>query len=404
MRRLVFPRSATRPDATKPREAITSSPPPDPAHDSAAIGAEVAFRLVERGDLTDAEIASMLDLLAKAFGRWPKVAPGVTPADHLRWKTSSPFALCSAVLGESGDTLVTTDTAMGYGLRLRGEDVIRVQFVDHAVRPEFRGRGVSSASIAFRQRAVAPRYALSISDAQSPTMIHRAVKFGTRRFGNEVHPLLLPLRPREFAARWTRGRGLPGWMTPPIELALEARGALPARRRRSARASEARIVPVDRFDGRIDRFFAVAGEPWDLIVVRSRAHLDWRYCDPRGGDYSKRVAEDGSGAILGYAIATQIDGHAFLVDLLALPGRADVVFDLATALVSDLERAGCIDVLCWLQERHPFRDALRRAGFLDARERPTVTFRHANVEPADLAFLTEPGVRLHYMLGDTDLV
>jgi len=346
----------------------------------------------------------MLDLLTQAFGRWPTVAPGVAPADHLRWKTSSPFTVCSAVLGESGTTLVTTDTAMGYGLRLRGRDAIRIQFVDHSVRQEFRGRGFSSASIAYRQRAVAPRYALSISDAQSPTMIHRGVKFGTRRFGNEVHPLVLPLRPRDFAVRWTRGRGLPEWMAPPIELALEARGALPARRRRSVRASAARIVPVERFDERMDRFFAEAGEPWDLIVVRSRAHLDWRYGDPRGGAYSKRVAEDGSGAILGYIVATLLDGHAFLVDLLALPGRADVVFDLVTELIADLERAGCIDVLCWLQESHPFRDALRRAGFLDARERPMVTFRHGNVEPGELDFLTEPGVRLHYMLGDTDLV
>ena len=346
----------------------------------------------------------MVDLLTQAFGRWPTVAPGVAPADHLRWKTTSPYAVCSAVLGESGRTLATTDTGMGYGLRLRGRDHVRQQFVDHAVRRDFRGRGFSSASIAYRQRAVAPRYALSISDAQSPTMIHRAVKFGTRRFGNEVHPLVLPLRRREFAERWTRGHGLPDWVAPPIELALGARQSVKVRRRGSAGASRARVVPVTRFDDRIDRFFDEACQPFDLIITRSRAHLDWRYCDPRAGAYEKLAAEDGGGAILGYVIASRVDDHAFLVDLLALPGRADVVSELLAELIPTLEAANCIDVLCWLQASHPLRDALRGAGFLDARERPMVTFRHAAVDPHDLDFLTAPEVRIHYTLGDTDLV
>jgi hypothetical protein len=213
---------------------------------------------------------------------------------------------------------------------------------------------------------------------------------------------VLPLRRRDFAERWARGRGLPAWMAPPIELALGARQA--ARARRCQPVSGARIGAVDRFDARMDLFFAQAREPWDLIVTRSRAHLDWRYCDPRGGAFEKRVAEDGGGAILGYAVALRLDDHAYLVDLLALPERSDVIADLVTDLIADLERSGCVDVLCWLQASHPYRDALRGAGFLDARERPSLTFRPGGAEPSELDFLTAPDVRIHYTLGDTDLV
>ena len=361
--------------------------------------------MVENGELTDADLVRMLELLTLAFGSWPAVAAGVEPAAHLRWKTSGPATVCAAILGESGATLVTTDTPMGYRIRLRDREGLRVQFVDHAVRPEWRGQKVSSASIAFRQRTVASRYDLSIADGQSPTMVHRAVKFGTRRFGNEIHPLVMPLRGREFAEQWARTQGLPAWLGRPLGVVLDRRGRARARRRGEATAVEGvSIAAVDRFDDGIDDFFAAAGEPWDAIVVRSRAHLDWRYCDQRGGRFRKLVARDAAGTILGYAIGNQRGEHGYLVDLLALPGRVDVVSALIEPLTADLGRAGCVDLLCWLPQLHPYRAALHRAGFLDARELPIITFRHAGADPADLDFLTEPELRLHFTLGDTDLV
>ena len=116
------------------------------------------------------------------------------------------------------------------------------------------------------------------------------------------------------------------------------------------------------------------------------------------------MARDAAGAILGYAVGSVRGEHGFLVDLLALPGRVDVVSELIETLIADLGRAGCVDLRCWLPQRHPYREALHRAGFLDARELPTITFRHAGADPADLDFLTEPEVRIHFTLGDTDLV
>jgi hypothetical protein len=392
------------------RVADEGAPPPGPGSTGSLQrdpieGRDVRFRVIGKNAISEQDVARMVELLTLAFGHWPQVDPGVAPAEHLRWKMSSPAAPCSAVLGESVAELVTTDTAIGYRLRLRRREALRVQFVDHAVRPRWRGHGVSSASIAFRQRTVAPLYDLSISDAQSPAMIRRGVKFGTRRFGNPLHPLVLPLRRRVFAQRWARSRGLPAWAGLPFAALLEARQA--ARRRRSSPPSDAttyHVVAIEHFDDRIDRFFATAGEPWDLIMVRSRDHLAWRYCDRRGGQFFKRLAQDAEGAVLGYAVAAARGDKGYLVDLLALPGRTDVVGDLVAESTVDLDRAGCVDILCWLPSRHPYRPELRRAGFLDVRHMPSVTYRTGAADPEDLDFLAEPETRIHYMLGDTDLV
>jgi hypothetical protein len=90
--------------------------------------------------------------------------------------------------------------------------------------------------------------------------------------------------------------------------------------------------------------------------------------------------------------------------VLALPDRLDAVALLVRELVAELADAGCTDVLCWLPERHPYRAVLHRAGFLDARQKPHITYRPCGASAEELAFLAEPGVRMHFTIGDTDLV
>jgi hypothetical protein len=187
---------------------------------------------------------------------------------------------------------------------------------------------------------VARHYDLSIIDAQSPIMIQRARRFGTRPLGNVIRPLVLPLDRREFARR----------------------------------------------------------------RARSREHLDWRYADRRGGRFHLRVAEDADGSILGYAVGGARGDRGHLVDLLALPGRLDVAAALVREIGGVLAGAGCVDVLCWLPQRHPYRAVLRRAGYLDARARPFITYRPCGASAESLEFLAAPRTRVHFMLGDTDLV
>ena len=377
-------------------------------HESTA-HARVQFRVLEKGAFADADLAAMIELLTLAFERWPLVDPGVPTADHLAWKMSSPGALWAAVLGEADGELVTTDTCIGYRVLLRGREAFRLQFVDHAVRPACRGRGVSSASIAFRQRTLAPHYDLSISDAQSPAMIRRAVKFGTRALGNRIRPLVRALDASEFARRFAIQRGLAVWIGKPLGPLLGLRSGLRRSAGRAARGARPggepfQVLPSERFDDRIDAFSAAASAPFDFIVVRSRQHLDWRYGDERGGRFTTRVAEDADGAIVGYAVARARGDRGQLVDLLALPGRLDVVAALIEDLAGALEQAGCIDVVCWLPQRHPYRVELYRSGFFDARHCPHITYRPCGASAEELEFLADPATRIHFTLGDTDLV
>ena len=85
------------------------------------------------------------------------------------------------------------------------------------------------------------------------------------------------------------------------------------------------------------------------------------------------------------------------------PGRGDAAAALLEGAVAGLGSQGACGISCWLPERHPSRPALRRAGFFDLRD-VEVTFRPELRSLEELSFLQQPAVRLHYTIGDTDLV
>jgi hypothetical protein len=55
-------------------------------------------------------------------------------------------------------------------------------------------------------------------------------------------------------------------------------------------------------------------------------------------------------------------------------------------------------------EDHPYMPALRRHAFFHSRRDPRFIFRAAGMAPGELAFLGEPGARVHLTHGDTDVI
>ena len=95
------------------------------------------------------------------------------------------------------------------------------------------------------------------------------------------------------------------------------------------------------------------------------------------------------------------------MDLLALPGRLDVIEALvAVDRPMQLASLGCADVLCWLPEAPslPGGAPPRRATSTRAPSRSSPIARAAP-SAEDLEFLAAPRARrVHFTLGDTDLV
>jgi GNAT superfamily N-acetyltransferase len=333
------------------------------AGSGASLDEEPKLRFYRAGDEE-----GLLALFQSTFAGWPTVASQVRAIDHLRWKLPSALqADRYTTVAEAGDRLVAArpfvicpTKVLDRVLRLRNG-------FDTAVHPDYQGRGLMTAMRAFHPERFTEEVDLHIGYGDHPAFASMRKREDMHYFGNTVDVLTLD---------------------PPVAL--------------SPTPAPWRIVDAPRFDERIDSFFAEAAVPFDFIVERSKEFLNWRYADPRAGSFRLRVAESGS-RILGYAVLSASNGRAYIADVLALPGRLDVVSSLLDDAIDYAVREQAAALECWCPAHHPYRSVLAGRGFRHKRRLKPV-YLALRLPAADLDFLADRKAAIHFQLGDTDLV
>jgi hypothetical protein len=202
--------------------------------------------------------------------------------------------------------------------------------------------------------------------------------------------------------RFARDLGQPA-IVPFAWLASAVGGLSSAASRSSIRRSGFQVHEETGFDRRFDDLFEETAREFDVICDRDQTSLRWRYGDRRAGPFRVRSIVDG-GRLLGYAVLRLAGDRAFIADLLALPGRHDVVEALLADATSIARAKSVAAIECWLSKGHPYRAALRRRGFVDSRIEVVLEYHAVGVDDADLAPLRDPRAKVHFLTGDTDLV
>jgi hypothetical protein len=364
----------------------------------------VEFSFLEASEITDAIAEEILALLVGNFDRWPYVDPEVPPIDHLRWRMSGPASPLASMQGRVDGRLIFAATAFSNWMLIDGARRLRVVLLNICIAREHQGRGLFSLSAAVRPYLPGYRCDLSLHEqSQTRRNAPALARKGQAPLANRVTSWFRILRPAAWHAH--RGR-LAEW---PLAAAAWAVGALASRVRRfggDGRPALSVAAFPDaglEFDQRFDTLFESAAGSFDVISDRAAAFLRWRYGDRRAGPFVVRVVADGD-RLLGYAILRPGAPRAYLADLLALPGRLDVVEALVADAVEGARRAGAAGIECWLPRRHPYRRALRRQGFFDSRRDAGVQYHGVDAPAAALQVLQDPRARVHYTIGDTDLV
>jgi hypothetical protein len=162
------------------------------------------------------------------------------------------------------------------------------------------------------------------------------------------------------------------------------------------------------FDERINELWDKTKLNYDFIVEKTKDYLNWRYCDPRGGNFDVRCVEE-DGRILGYVVL-RINrireeypiGH--IVDLLTLPERYDVV----DALVSDAVEffdSQSVNVIHYLGVKHrPTERIFNRHGFLDTRKKPYVFYKSLDSMDILSNVKATSSKQVHFCFGDLDSI
>jgi hypothetical protein len=350
-------------------------------------------------EISDDTLREMIALYEKCFERWPVLAPEVSSLEHLRWKMSGPASPLGSYQGRLGGKLVYCATALTDWVRVAGRRCVRVVFLDACVDPSCRGRGVYSRSVTYRTRVARYRCDLSLHEGSPSARVERRLaRQGQTRLGNRITKLIRVLGSEAPLHGLLRGAG---FLRRPLASALKAAGSLVAALRGNA-APSLTATTVTVFDDRFDALFAAAASRFDYIGERTCEHLRWRYGDRRAGPYQVRALEE-HGELLGWAVSRTAGPRAYLVDLLGVPDRPDIVEALAADAVAVARARGSSQLMCWLPRRHPYRRALFRQGFFDSRQDPGVGFHAVEMPPEELAPLADASAAIHFGLGDTDL-
>jgi hypothetical protein len=350
--------------------------------------------------LREGEEQALLDHLQRAFRRWPNADTSVEAIEHLRWKTGTSRQIVAVAGGRiEGARIIFAQPAWVRGRTLKGR-----QAADISVGRALRGRGILTAMRAYSPDGFDGQFDLHLGGhSVQPAILKLDERELRLQYANRIEALARPLTLRAAlslaASRFDGAR-----RGPHRELALPRWTAAQLRERIARRpATPWSIAGAPCFDERTDAFWEEARGAFDFMVARTRDYLRWRYCDPRAGDFTVRLADQG-GALLGYTVLRVSRGRGYLADILALPGRTDVARSLIRDALDQFRGLGIGRADCWLPSHHPYRRAFAAAGFVHRRiVGPTWT--PLALPMSELAFLgNDPRAAIHYTLGDTDLV
>ncbi|MCX6653864.1 MAG: hypothetical protein NTY03_01950, partial [Candidatus Bathyarchaeota archaeon] len=166
---------------------------------------------------------------------------------------------------------------------------------------------------------------------------------------------------------------------------------------------------ISTFDERIDNFYDKVKPNYYFIVEKTMKHMNWRYCDKRGGDYKVWIAEKND-EIIGYLVLriNNLDKNnpvGYIIDVLALNGRDDVV-DYFIKFSVDYFKVRSLNVVrVQVVGGHVYERILSKYGFLDGGSKSHLTYTPHLAAAEDIdKFRKAPATMLHYSYGEGDTI
>lgn len=128
-----------------------------------------------------------------------------------------------------------------------------------------------------------------------------------------------------------------------------------------------KVREIRSFDDRINDFWNKISNDYNIIVVRDKEYLNWRYVDVPNSDYAIYVTEE-EGKICGYIVLGCRNennlawGH--IHDIIALTGRKDIIQCLIAKAVEYFKAKGVDVIFSKMVANEAYRKSFLRNGFI----------------------------------------
>lgn len=359
-------------------------------------------------ELVPGQEMEAVSLLRRGSRRWSAFHSVRAAVEHWKWKhVEAPLGISHISLAMAGTEIVGSNYSVLRRFKVGSRFCLSAYGADVVVRPEYRRQRLSY-RLAEKQDELGRKAGLEFWYwiTQNPVLVRRY----TRDFG------ILPLEltaflkvadvRRHLRMRPTRKRLLKSIGYTLCDLRNRAFGW---NMQQGSSAGKYGISDTGRFDSRSDEFWRKAAGPFTFIGERNSDFLNWRFRDPRAGDFSTRMTLD-NGSMTGFIATSTVRQYeeypeGYIADVLALPGRNDAAEALVRHAVHGFHRSGVNAVHCLLPKRSPYSLALTRCGFVDTKYRETVYIKSGFSRVEDIlgAGFRSFGTQ-HFTYADLDLI
>jgi hypothetical protein len=318
---------------------------------------EISSRLYREEDTE-----KIINILKRVFDYWRRYP---SPLDYWNWRyLETPIKKNIISLGLVNNEIVGCSHNNSLGIKLNDKTGFCYLIGSSAVLPEYQGKGVYIKIRALHNEIKAKEGSiLNFWITENPILIESDKKQGYYPFPFKIKQLVniknidLYFKTRKIKHSFVKkmvyksltqfNKHKPGitWSGTP----------------------NFRIEKVSYFPQSIDNFWNKIKDNYSFILERNQEYLNWRYCDVRGGDYSKLVAFSGD-EIIGFIVTSEKQvgnsREGFIVDYLVLPEELMALRALFERSCDYLFSKGINRISCWSIEGSNVDRVMPRMGFL----------------------------------------
>ncbi len=347
---------------------------------------------------------SVVELMIKVFGGWPHFDIRCSPLDHWKWKyLDNPKRLNAIVVAEEGGIIVGCEHGYFVNVKIGDSLVFAHHGCDSAIDPKFQGEGIYSRLNKFRYTLPQmTRIDYSFWASTNKKMLEFARR---RKQLMSLRRLLKMVRINDldlhFRMNKTDGELFKrlGYST----LRKINKIIIP---KRNYVSKDYSINGIEKFGNSHDSFWQKIQPNYKYIVERDSDYLNWRYCDPRAGNYQIVQAED-DGNVLGYCVyrVDKINNDyqvANVMDFITLPGRVDVAQNLLGNVLGRIDDLGVNYVSCWALKGQSNTGVLSEFGYLDSRTPLSIVHHWVKSQVGNTELSASRPNELHIQMGDVD--
>jgi len=352
------------------------------------------FRPYKVGDENE-----LIEMLKIDFPNWEK--KGASAKEHWKWKyIDSPLkpevyvaVYGNAVVGLTCEHIINIKIGNSTFPSGYGDDLV--------IHKDHRGKGIYSRLAKITDKL--PSWFFSYWMSENPIVMSRGVRL------NNIfpHTLIKTFRIKNIDLELKRNN----LNKPHIRLGFTLLKYLNAARnllKTSVRKNQLDfdIIIVNKFDDSTDRFYDAIKENFNFITEKTKDYLNWRYLDPRSGNYSvKKAVKDDQ--VLGFIVTELRDmgdhNDGYIVELLTLPNREDVAMELLAQACRDFDGKGVNNIRYMVMKNSTYNKIAEKNGFIKIFNmyRIWIAYRFKDSIQEDLEKMkVSPSTKIYLCSGD----